>query len=142
MAPSKRSALGNNPLTQGIFTKTEEQPSTTETATIETRPQTPKAPPEEKSQDSIIKNKESRFLKDKREEKVNLRLSIRVNDWLDSLLKKGKRKHGQKIPKEVWVQAALELFKSMPVTWEDVESEEQLQTELLKLESRIKILDS
>lgn len=138
MAPNKRSALGNNPLNQGIFTKTDEQSSKIEAADLESNPTTNKVAVTEKIQDSRFKSKESRFLKDKRDEKVNLRLSIRVNDWLDGLLKKGKRKHGQKIPKEVWVQAALELFKAMPVNWEDMESEEQLQTELLKLESRIK----
>jgi hypothetical protein len=34
---------------------------------------------------------------------VTLRMPIELNDWLDDLLKQGKRKHGQKIPKEVSV---------------------------------------
>jgi hypothetical protein len=29
---------------------------------------------------------------------VNLRLPIELNDWLNDLLKKGKRKHGAKVP--------------------------------------------
>jgi hypothetical protein len=45
-------------------------------------------------------------------ESVNLRHQFELNDWLNELLKKGKRQHGSKIPKEVWVQAALELFKT------------------------------
>jgi hypothetical protein len=69
---------------------------------------------------------------------VNLRLPIELNDWLNELLKIGKRRHGSKIPKEVWVQAALELFKAMPVNWEEIDSEESLRETLLNLESRIK----
>jgi hypothetical protein len=61
-----------------------------------------------------------------------------LNDWLNDLLKQGKRKHGSKIPKEVWVQAALELLKAMPVNWEEIDSEESLREILLSLESRIK----
>ena len=34
---------------------------------------------------------------------------------LDNLLKQGKQKHVQKIAKEVWVQALLELFRAMPI---------------------------
>jgi hypothetical protein len=75
-------------------------------------------------------------------EAVNLRLPIELNDWLNELLKVGKRRHGSKIPKEVWVQAALELFKAMPVNWEEVGSEESLREALLNLESRIKNIDS
>jgi hypothetical protein len=71
---------------------------------------------------------------------VNLRLPIELNDWLNELLKVGKRRHGSKIPKEVWVQAALELFKAMPVNWEEIDSEESLRQTLLNLESRIKNL--
>jgi hypothetical protein len=71
-------------------------------------------------------------------EAVNLRLPIELNDWLNELLKVGKRRHGSKIPKEVWVQAALELFKAMPVNWEEIDSEESLRQTLLNLESRIK----
>jgi hypothetical protein len=73
-------------------------------------------------------------------EAVNLRLPIELNDWLNELLKIGKRRHGSKIPKEVWVQAALELFKAMPVNWEEIDSEESLRQTLLNLESRIKNL--
>ena len=61
---------------------------------------------------------------------------------LDNLLKQGKRKHGQKIAKEVWVQAALELFRAMPIDWEEIQTEEDLRSRLLKLESRIKFQDN
>ncbi|MBG1270514.1 hypothetical protein [Nostoc sp. WHI] len=112
-----RSVLGANPLAKGVFNKTE----------VETQPT-----------EEIINNQESRFLIKGDREAVNLRLPIELNDWLNDLLKKGKRKHGAKVPKEVWVQAALELFKAMPVNWEEIDSEENLQSALLNLETRIK----
>lgn len=131
MAVSKnksRSVLGDNPLSQGIFSKTQTE---TPTQTLEPKPNEPR-----------LKNQESRFLEKGEREAVNLRLPIELNDWLNELLKVGKRRHGSKIPKEVWVQAALELFKAMPVNWEEVDSEESLREALLNLESRIKNIDS
>lgn len=116
-----RSVLGDNPLAKGVFNKTEVETQSTE---------------------EIIKNQESRFLIKGDREAVNLRLPIELNDWLNDLLKKGKRKHGAKVPKEVWVQAALELFKAMPVNWEEIDSEENLQSALLNLETRIKNLEN
>ncbi|MHC5739980.1 hypothetical protein [Nostoc sp.] len=115
-----RSVLGANPLAKGVFNKTEVETQSTE---------------------EIINNQESRFLIKGDREAVNLRLPIELNDWLNELLKKGKRQHGAKVPKEVWVQAALELFKAMPVNWEEIDSEESLRTALLNLESRIKSLE-
>lgn len=128
---SKRSALGNNPLNQGIFTKT---------ANVEPVKSRITANPQ--SKESRIKNQESIFLIEERQEKVNLRLTVKTNDWLDKLLKQGRRRHGHKIPKEIWVQAALELLQAMPIDWENVSSEEQLRDTLISLESRIKSLDS
>jgi hypothetical protein len=133
-------ALGNNPLSQGIFSKTVESTvSSTDTdetvevaSIVETGNQEPKLQPIEAN------NQESRFLSDEQKEKVNLRLSVELNDWLDDLLKKGKRQHGHKIAKEIWVQAALELFRALPVDWHEIDSEESLRTTLLMLESRIK----
>jgi hypothetical protein len=130
MAVSKsksRSVLGDNPLSQGIFSKTETK--------------APTQPPESKTEEPTLKNQESRFLEKGEREAVNLRLPIELNDWLNELLKVGKRRHGSKVPKEVWVQAALELFKAMPVNWEEVDSEESLRQVLLNLESRFKNID-
>jgi hypothetical protein len=133
-------ALGNNPLSQGIFSKTVESTVSSpdideavEVASIvETESQEPKLEPADSN------NQESRFLSAQQKEKVNLRLSVELNDWLDDLLKKGKRQHGHKIAKEIWVQAALELFRALPVDWHEIDSEESLRTTLLMLESRIK----
>ena len=127
MAVSKnksRAVLGDNPLAQGIFNKT----------ATESSPPVPSP----QNQESTLKNKESRFLDKGDREAVNLRLPIELNDWLNDLLKQGKRKHGSKIPKEIWVQAALELLLAMPVNWEEIDSEESLREILLSLESRIK----
>lgn len=129
MAVSKkktRSVLGDNPLSQGIFSKTE----------VGKLPQLDPT----KNKESIVKNKESRFLKKLEREAVNLRLPIELNDWLNELLKKGKRRHGSKIPKEIWVQASLELFQALPVNWEEIDSEESLREMLKSLESSFKNL--
>lgn len=131
---SSRSALGGNPLAQSIFSKTE----------VETQPLAEVENIQESTRnnrDSINKNQESRFLNKSEREAVNLRLPLELNDWLNDLLKKGKRQHGAKIPKEVWVQAALELFRAMPVMWSEIDSEESLLQTLNNLESRIKNLE-
>ena len=144
MATQKRGALGTNPLSQGIFTKTTEPELNGSTKPVETTSATETIPtvPEVKTHEvkavSRKKKEESRILIEERTEKVNLRLSIETNDWLDELLKRGRRQHGHKIPKEVWVQAALELFRAMPIDWEQIESEEALKDTLFILESRIK----
>jgi len=128
-----RSALGDNPLSQGIFSQTE-SPSPVKVASRQNK-------------EYRVKNKESRFLHRGEREAVNLRLPIELNDWLNELLKRGKRRHGSKIPKEIWVQAALELFQSLPVDWalpvdwEAVDSEESLREALKSLESSLKNLD-
>lgn len=59
--------------------------------------------------------------------------------WLNELLKQGKRRHGSKIPKEVWVQAALELLLAMPVKWEEID--ERGEFALCAEEYRIKNVD-
>lgn len=130
MAVSKsksRSVLGDNPLSQGIFSKTETG--------------TPTEAPVSENQEARLKNQESRLLGKGKREAVNLRLPLELNDWLNELLKVGKRRHGSKIPKEVWLQAALELFRAMPVNWEEIDSEDSLRETLHFLESRIKNLD-
>jgi len=76
------------------------------------------------------------FLINEQKEKVNLRLSVELNDWLDNLLKKGKRQHGQDCQGGS-VQAALSCFRALPVNWQEIDSEESLRATLM-LESRIK----
>lgn len=133
MAVSKsksHSVLGDNPLSQGIFSKTE-------TGTPTQPPVSENQEPRLNNQESRLNNQASRFLEKGEKEAVNLRLPLELNDWLNELLKVGKRRHGSKIPKEVWLQAALELFRAMPVNWEEIDSEESLGEILQNLESRI-----
>ena len=159
MATSKgksRSALGSNPLAKGIFSKTvpnavpekeksqrEDEANPEDESIILNQESILLEPVNEEeiepptSQESIVLNQESRFLAEQMTERVNLRLSIEINDWLNDLLKQGKRKHGRKISKETWVQAALELFRALPVDWEDIRSEEDLRLALLNIESII-----
>ena len=150
-----RSALGGNPLSKGIFSKTEEiEPQPAQqieilTSLVEIQESIVNTQeslilikePLINIQESTVNIQESRFLSKGKRESVNLRLPIELNDWLNDLLKKGKRKHGSKIPKEVWVQAALELFRSMPMDWEEIDTEENLHSALFNLESRINNLD-
>lgn len=125
--------LGANPLTQGIFSKTE--------------------PAQDLQPDEEKKNQETSNIRIKNQdnssatgaphdgglrEKVNLRLPTELNDWLDELLKAGKRRHGRKIAKEVWVQVALEFMQAMPVAWKEIQGEEDLRQQLENLVSRIK----
>ena len=121
-----QSKLGNNPLSRGIFSKTEDV----------------SCAGDGKIQETSKKSEDTSFLIDDEREKVNLRLPIRLNDWLDGLLKQGKRKNGQKIPKEIWVQAALELLKATPVDWSQVATRADLQKHLRTLERRINTQDS
>ena len=148
----KKSSLGNNPLnpqSKGIFHKTENsgapplgKPEQGNAHQEISQPSQKHQKSRNKKQESRIKSQESFFLKQAEREKVNLRLSIEVNDWLDDLVKKGKRLHGHKIPKEVWVQAALEIFRFLPVNWESINSVEKLQEEMKNLESRINSQES
>lgn len=133
-------ALGNNPLSQGIFSKTvESSVSPTDTdETVEVASVVETESKEPKLQAASADILDSRIKNEEQKEKVNLRLSVELNDWLDDLLKKGKRQHGHKIAKEVWVQAALEFFRALPVDWQEIDSEESLRAALLMLESRIK----
>jgi hypothetical protein len=142
-----KSGLGTNPLAavpkpQGIFQKTTEpgnqipesgnqKASKIDTEGIEAK--TTKQKP-----DSRKKKPEPGFLAEGQVlDKVTLRIPIELNDWLDDLLKQGKRKHGQKIPKEIWVQAALEFFKAAPIDWSEIQSVEQMREKLQILEDGI-----
>jgi len=150
----KKSALGNNPLNQGVFTRTEpetrnQKPDSGIQKTV-SRKQEPDSGSQEvasrkRELDSGSQKPESSFLKESEEEgreKVSLTLPPELNDWLDDLVKKGRRNHGQKIPKQIWVQAGLEILQVLPVDWYSIDSIETLREELQKLESRIQKKDS
>jgi len=105
MAVSKnksRSVLGDNPLSQGIFSKTQTK---TPTQTLEPKPDDPR-----------LKNQESRLLEKGEREAVNLRLPIELNDWLNELLKVGKRRHGSKFPRKFGCKRLWNCSKRCPLT--------------------------
>jgi hypothetical protein len=144
-----RSVLGDNPLSQGIFSKTVDDQPELPTQPLPQNPQNRVAGGQNALGHSAPQltsaEQKSIFLEnvDKEDkEAVNLRLPITLNDWLNELLKKGKRKHGSKIPKEIWVQAALELFQAMPVNWEEIKDVESLRKILKNLESSFNNLES
>ena len=146
MNTKRKSGLGNNPLAsaptaKGIFEKTESRIQNTESGIDSNITQ---GEPDtltmfsSQSMEAVNQNPENGFLQTDRElDKVTFRIPIELNDWLDSLLKQGKRKHGQKIPKEIWFQAALELLKSMPVDWSEIQSIDQMREKLKLLENGI-----
>ncbi len=187
MAVKKSKGLGSNPLSSGIFSKTD-SPEAEETPEVKVKSQESRVKQNESrveskdstvdgerfvlsgvegsrsvksqesrlqkdsestqestinTQESRVKNVESRFLTREQAELkgTNVRLPIELIDWVDDLVKQGSRdKNKSRIPKEVWFQAALELFKAMPVDWDTVSDEDELREELNSLESRIKNL--
>ncbi len=164
MAMKKSKGLGSNPLSSGIFSKTD-SPEAEETPEVELKSQESRVESKDSTvnsqesrlqkdsestqestfntQYSRVKNIESRFLNREQAELkgTNVRLPIELIDWVDDLVKSGSRdKNKSRIPKEVWFQAALELFQSMPVDWDTVSDEDELREKLNSLESRIKNL--
>jgi hypothetical protein len=145
MTAKKKSGLGTNPLatttSKGIFQKTEAIPENGNQIPENGNQKTSRAIEEQDLTTPSLTANSSQITKleflaeDQDLDKVTLRISIELNDWLDNLLKQGKRNHGQKIAKEVWVQAALELFKAMPVDWTEIQSVEQMRERLNFLES-------
>ena len=151
MNTKRKSGLCNNPLAsaptaKGIFEKTESRIQSPENGMD---PNITQGEPDtltmvsSQNMETVNQNPENGFLQTDRElDKVTLRIPIELNDWLDSLLKQGKRKHGQKIPKEIWFQAALELLKSMPVDWSEIQSIDQMREKLHYLENGIQNMEN
>jgi predicted RNase H-like HicB family nuclease len=143
----KTSGLGTNPLAtvpkpQGIFQKTTESrnqiPESGKQKASKLDTDGVEAKAKKQKPDSIKKKPEPGFLAEGQDlDKVTLRIPIELNDWLDDL-----RKHGQKIPKEIWVQAALEFFKSVPIDWSEIQSVEQMREKLQILENGNQNTDS
>jgi len=134
MAMKKNKRLGSNPLSSSIFSKTDspQDPSKADFQSLESR--TLEA--SEATLDSRVLSREQSELRG-----TNVRLPIKLIDWVDNLVKSGSRdKNKSRIPKEVWFQASLELFQLMPVDWDEILDEDQLREVLKSLESRLKNL--
>lgn len=124
---TKKDPLGANPLlSQGIFSKT--VTDTNVTKPVVTSKQLPVT--RNRKPVSGIKKPEYGFLQDVEREKITLQIPIELNEWLDSLVKQGKRKFGHKIPKQIWIQAGIELLRAIPIELEAIDSEEKLRQEL------------
>ncbi|MBD1919466.1 MULTISPECIES: hypothetical protein [Cyanophyceae] len=66
-------------------------------------------------------------------ESIGLQVTRDVNDWLDEVVKEGRRKHGKKLKKQVIIQAGIELLRSMPVDWTDIGDLDELRAKLSEL---------
>jgi L-ascorbate metabolism protein UlaG (beta-lactamase superfamily) len=71
-------------------------------------------------------------------ESIGLQVTAEINDWLDEVVKAGRRNYGKKIPKQVWIQASIELLRAMPVDWGEVAGLEDLREKLTELSQRVK----
>lgn len=133
----KQSGLGGNPLAQGLFSRTTmSQPP----APVPDQPQPRNS--SSQSLESISQNLDSRFLskiENSAKESIGLQLTLEVNDWLDELVKVGRRKHGKKIPKQTWIQAGVELLKAMPIDWTEIEDLEALRSQLAEIVSNLEV---
>ena len=130
---NKGKRLGKNPLLEGVFTKTED-------SKIDGQDSKVSEVLSQETQHSEILGQGSKFLSRRQEDLkgTNVRLPNILIDLVDELVRKGSRsKQKSRIPKEIWFQAALELFLSMPVDWGEIINEEDLRNKLGELVSRI-----
>ncbi|MBD2115198.1 MULTISPECIES: hypothetical protein [Cyanophyceae] len=66
-------------------------------------------------------------------ESIGLQVTRDINDWLDEVVKEGRRKHGKKLKKQVIIQAGIELLRAMPVDWTDIGDLDELRAKLSEL---------
>ena len=138
--------MGGNPLSKSLFSKTdadteaevEQQPAAASVPVVEKVAQKKervgeKPPAKVTNLESRKKKIENRFLadiEDSPKESIGLQVTAEVNDWLDEVVKVGRRKHGRKIPKQVWIQAGVELLRAMPVEWDEIGDLDELRGKL------------
>ena len=139
----KRSGMGGNPLSQSLFSRTDTESATSAVEVIPEEPKQEKkqAPSKAKKLESKNKKIENRFLEDMEtssKESIGLQVTTEINDWLDGVVKAGRRKHGKKIPKQVWIQAGVELLRSMPVEWTEISDLDELRRVLDSLSKAAK----
>ena len=131
----KNDPLGDNPLSKSIFSRT-----TPKEEVKNQEPETRNQKPESVSQEPEARNQkpEAVFLRDGDKVKITVQLDENLNEWIDYLVKNGRKKHGHKIQKQTWIQAALELMQVIPIDWASIETPEQLQEELEKVAKTLK----
>lgn len=117
----KRSGLGASPL--GLFSPTSDELEQS-------------APKQESSARTTRTRKSRGFLagvEDGSKESIGLQVTTEVNDWLDRTVKKTRRKHGTKIPKQVIIQAGIELLRELVPDWSTITDVDALRAELQSL---------
>lgn len=136
----KKSPLGVDPLSQGIFTKTVPEKVFDPAPIPKTKPKVAANITEatKKKPVSVKQKPEYGFLQDTEREKITLQIPVELNDWLDGLVRKSKRKFGHKVPKQIWVQAGIELLRSSSINLEAIDSEDALRAELQKVSAKIR----
>lgn len=130
--------MGINPLGGGgLFDKTEPVTSKNSEAS-EPSKSTSRKKQESQNIESRKKNlenikKKSEFLQDietSDKESIGLQVTTEINDWLDDIVKASRRKTGRKLPKQVLIQAGIELLRAMPVDWTEIGDVEKLRSKL------------
>lgn len=70
-------------------------------------------------------------------DQVNVRLPAELNDWLNDVVRRTKRSHGAKVPKESLIEAAVEFIKELDINWESMKNKEEIM-ELLRSSVKVK----
>ena len=137
----KRDPLGNNPLSKGIFSRTdttEDKPAKAEPEVlpIQEESETRNQKPETRNHNLV-----SGFPSDRSRIKITVQLLEELNEWLDGLVKSSRKNHGHKIQKQIWIEAAIELLKNAPVDWETIQTAEQLSEKITQLSNQLKTIN-
>lgn len=132
--------MGINPLGGGgsLFDKTEPvTPKNSETSepskSTEKRQESQNLENRKKNLENRKKKSTAGFLQDiesSDKESIGLQVTTEINDWLDDVVKASRRKTGRKLPKQVLIQAGIELLRAMPVDWTEVGDIEELRNKL------------
>lgn len=133
--PTKRSGMGGNPLSRGLFVKTEEpsdRPEVRSALARKTTKTTTSRPASTAISPSFLQTIEQGT-----KESIGVQITVDVNDWLDTVVKTGRRKQGKKIPKQVWIQAGVELLRAMPIDWTDMRDLDELRQTLATLAATV-----
>ncbi len=141
---AKKSGMGVDPLeertpSKGLFDKTEVSTSSESSESNESPKNTAKKR-EPQNLEPRTKNLENRkqkisndFLRDiegSDKESIGLQVTTEINDWLDDVVKVSRRKTGRKLPKQVLIQAGIELLRAMPIDLTEVGDIEELRSKL------------
>lgn len=129
--------LGRNPLNRGIFSKTSSPKDELLSSSQEQESANLKPETTFKEIEAIDLKVETRFLEDEPTEPVNLRMTIAANDRINDCIVVRRRSGKKRIKKERLVQAALELFLSLPIDLNNLESEEELKEKLAEIRSKL-----